>query len=310
MKTFYIGKKNLCRFPIWIIFLISSWHCNAQLSISAEGGAADPSAMVEVRSTQKGFLTPRMTTIQRDAIVSPAEGLMIYNLDKKWMEVFDGTAWNAIEGGWRCGLSQVEDAEGNLYNTVQIGIQCWMAENLNTGTKIDSVTDPSDNATIEKRCYNDLDARCNIFGALYTWNEMMDYSTTEGTRGICPIDWHIPTHDEWTVLAEYLGGNSVAGGPMKTTGFYEYETGYWYSPNTGATNASGFTGLPSGYHNDGNSTFYNLHVYGYFWSSTLYSANPDIYARAVRLYAGSAAMEQTATNFRVDAYPVRCVKNQ
>lgn len=309
MKRNTLKISCLIRYLVWILILFTSVGSRAQLSISADGSPADPSAMVEVRSTDKGFLLPRMTTSERDGIASPAEGLMIYNTDENWMEVFDGTDWNVPTGGWRCGLSQLEDAEGNLYNTVQIGTQCWMAENLNTGVKIDSVSDPSDDGTVQKHCYNDLDSRCDIFGGLYTWDEMMDYSTTEGTRGICPVDWHIPTNDDWSVLADYLGGNSVAGGLMKTTGIYQEETGYWYDPNTGATNASGFSGLPSGYHNDGNSTYYNIYAYGYFWTSTLYSANPSIYARAIKLSAGSATMEQTATNSRVDAYPVRCIKN-
>jgi len=292
-----------------VLFMMSVQTAGAQLCISTDGSAADASAIVEVKSNDKGFLTPRMDSAQRNAITSPAEGLVIYNTDRKWMEVFDGENWNAIAGGWRCGLSTIEDSEGNSYRTIQIGTQCWMAENLNTGTLLDSVSDPSDNATIEKHCYNDLESNCNVFGALYTWDEMMNYSTTEGTSGICPIDWHIPTNDEWTSLADFLGGASVAGGSMKTTGEYQYETGLWYSPNTGATNASGFSGLPSGYHNDGNSTYYNLYVYGYFWTSTLYENNPTIYARTTRLYAGSSEMEHTATNYRVDAYPVRCIKN-
>ncbi len=293
-----------------LLLLLSGIHSRAQLCISADGSTADPSAMVEVKSAGRGMLLPRMTTLQRDAINTPAEGLTVYNTDEKWIEVFDGEAWKALSGGFRCGLSQIEDQQGNTYSTAMIGTQCWMADNLNTGILIDSLTDPADNGTIEKHCYHDQESQCNIFGGLYTWDEMMNYTTAGGTQGICPTGWHIPTPDEWAALAAFLGGNSVAGGAMKTTGNFDDGTGLWYAPNTGATNISGFSGLPSGYLAHDDQTFYNRYVYGYFWSSALYDADPDTYARAVWLYAGSAAMEQTATNFRVDAYAVRCIKNK
>jgi uncharacterized protein (TIGR02145 family) len=119
-----------------------------------------------------------------------------------------------------------------------------MAENLNVGTKINSTSDgqlQTDNEILEKYCYNNDIANCNIYGGMYEWNEAMQYDTTEGAQGICPDGWHIPTDAEWTTLTTFLGGESVAGGKMKEAGF-----AHWYSPNTGATNESGFTGLPGG----------------------------------------------------------------
>lgn len=302
--------QRLKKIVLGLLLVMLVVNGRAQLCISADGSTADPSAMVEVKSTAKGLLLPRMTTLQRDAISTPAEGLMIYNTDEKWTEVFDSNEWKALSGGFRCGLSLIQDQQGIAYHTVMIGTQCWMAENLNAGTLIDSLTDPSDNGTIEKHCYRDQESQCNIFGGLYSWDEMMNYIPIEGAQGICPAGWHIPTPDEWATLASFLGGNEVAGGAMKTTGNYDDGTGLWYAPNTGATNASGFSGLPSGYLSHSDFTHYNRYVYGYFWASALYSVSPEIYAHAVRLYAGSAAMEQTAVNFRVDAYPVRCIKNK
>lgn len=302
--------RMLKKIALGLFLVLLAVNSRAQLCISADGSAADPSAMVEVKSTAKGLLLPRMTTQQRDAISTPAEGLMIYNTDEKWTEVFDGEAWKALSGGFRCGLSLIEDQQKHAYHTVIIGAQCWMAENLNAGILIDSLTASSDNGTIEKHCYRDQESQCNIFGGLYTWDEMMNYTTSGGAQGICPAGWHIPTPDEWAALAAFMGGNEVAGGAMKTTGNYDDGTGLWYAPNTGATNISGFSGLPSGYLAHDDQTYYNRYVYGYFWSSALYDADPDTYARAVWLYAGSAAMEQSATNFRVDAYPVRCIKNE
>ena len=90
----------------------------------------------------------------------------------------------------------------------------------------------------------------------------MQWSTTEGVQGICPTGWHIPTDGEWTVLTTFLGGESVAGGKMKEAGY-----AHWVSPNTGATNSSGFTALPGG-GRDFYGNFYYLTVYGHYWSSS------------------------------------------
>jgi uncharacterized protein (TIGR02145 family) len=105
----------------------------------------------------------------------------------------------------------VEDQDGNTYKTVQIGDQCWMAENLNVGVMVDSVdtgsthSDVSDNGTIEKYCYDNDPANCETDGGLYDWNEAMQYTTEEGTQGICPAGWHIPTDEEWKTLEMQLG---------------------------------------------------------------------------------------------------------
>jgi uncharacterized protein (TIGR02145 family) len=136
---------------------------------------------------------------------------------------------------------------GQTYNTVQIGTQCWLKENLNIGTKIPSDQEQTNNGTIEKYCYYNDQANCTLFGGLYQWNEMMQYLITEGVQGICPPGWHVPTNGEWTALTGFLGGLSVAGGKMKSTGTIEAGTGLWYSPNAGATNESGFTAVPAGY---------------------------------------------------------------
>jgi uncharacterized protein (TIGR02145 family) len=137
--------------------------------------------------------------------------------------------------------------EGKTYKTVQIGTQCWFKENLNVGTRINGSQDQSN---------------CDVYGGLYQWNEMMQYSTTPGVQGICPTGWHLPTDAEWTVLTDYLGGENVAGGKMKEAG-----TSHWNVPNTGATNSSGFTALPGGGRGSTGS-FYSLTTNADFWSST------------------------------------------
>ena len=148
-----------------------------------------------------------------------------------------------------------------------IGAKGWSAQNLNIGIRINGSLEQTDNQDIEKYCYFDLESNCDIYGGLYQGDEMMQYTATEGIQGICPAGWHLPTDGEWTVLTTYLGGEDVAGGKMKSTGTIEVGTGLWYSPNTAATNSSGFTALPGG-NRGGNGHFEYLTNYAGFWSST------------------------------------------
>ena len=161
----------------------------------------------------------------------------------------------------------VEDIDGNVYKTVKIGNQTWMTKNLKTsrfndGTPIPLVTDGAAWAALTTPAYcwynNDSVSYKNTYGALYNGYAVM-------TGKLCPMDWHVPTDEEWTKLIKYLGGESYAGDRLKETG-----TDYWVSPNTGATNESGYTALPGGlrYH-DG--IFHDFGFSGYWWTSTEYS---------------------------------------
>ncbi len=125
--------------------------------------------------------------------------------------------------------------EGKTYNTVQIGTQCWLKENLNVGTRVNGVQNQSNNSTIEKYCYNDDEANCNTYGGLYQWNEAMQYSTAPGTRGICPPGWHIPANAEFETLAAAVNND---GNALKAIG-----------QGTGSgqgTDTSGFSALLAG----------------------------------------------------------------
>jgi uncharacterized protein (TIGR02145 family) len=153
----------------------------------------------------------------------------------------------------------LSDIEGNTYKTIQIGTQVWMAENLRVtkyrdGSTIQKITDNwgfSD--TIGAYCnYGNNDTYVTTFGRLYT------YYATVNSHKLCPTGWHVPSDAEWTLLETYLGGSSVAGGKLKEVG-----TSHWGSPNTGATNESGFTALPGGSRYFGN--FYDLGSSGFWW---------------------------------------------
>lgn len=186
----------------------------------------------------------------------------------------------------------VTDFDGNAYNTVTIGDQTWLKENIKSlhysdGTEITEVW-----------TYDDNEEHVDTYGRLYTWNGAMNYSTIEGTQGVCPIDWHIPTDAEWTELGDFLGGDNVAGGKLKSTG-----TDLWQSPNTGATNESGFTALPAGEYDD---THYQLiNQYAVMWSSTETSETWCKY----RYLAYDDAELSTYNYFKDFRYSVRCVKD-
>ena len=166
------------------------------------------------------------------------------------------------------------DADNNNYSIVQIGAQTWMAENLKVGVRIDGIQAQTNNNIIEKYCYNNDEANCTIYGGLYQWNEMMQYVTTPGVRGLCPAGWHLPSDVEWTTLTTFIGGGGAAAGKMKSTGTVEAGTGLWYAPNTGATNATGFTADPGGDYYWGD--FRDIGTNAVWWtSSEYYNYNAD-----------------------------------
>ncbi|HRY31687.1 MAG TPA: FISUMP domain-containing protein [Bacteroidales bacterium] len=189
---------------------------------------------------------------------------------------------------------------GQDYNTVLIGDQCWMRENLNIGTMVTTTQGMSNNGIIEKFCYQDNPSMCNTYGALYRWDEMMQYAASKGSRGICPEGWYIPTAEDWNELFTYLGSPSAAGGKLKATG-----TAFWGTPNTGATNESGFTAIGAGIYNYPN--FDLLHLRTMFWSSNP-SGTGNAWVGLNLLNTSTAQLGQTS-NLRSYGLSVRCIKN-
>ena len=202
------------------------------------------------------------------------------------------------------GQDTITDVDGNVYTLVEIGNQCWFRENLKTtkfvdGSEIPYVLDQItwNNATTPARRYpnsNNVALGYEI-GFLYNWY------TVEDPRVLCPTGSHVPTDAEWAELVNHLGGDSVAGGKLKMAG-----TEYWQSPNTGATNSSGFNGLPGGAIRplDGyNWTFQN----GFWWTSTLSDdATPGpIYWRAY--YISEEIF--TGVYSKKWGFSVRCIKD-
>lgn len=203
---------------------------------------------------------------------------------------------------------------GQVYSTVLIGNQCWMAENINVGTRIDGNVAMANNGVIEKYCYGDIEAHCNIYGGMYQWDELMQYTNVEGSQGICPPGWHVATDSDFKTLAgivdsqygigdpewEKEGARGLdAGGNLKETG-----TTHWFAPNTGATNSSGFTALPSGYALGGGG-FYDLGYYGDFYTSSEYQGTR---AWSHSLDNNSSQVGRYNAD-KADALAVRCIMN-
>ncbi len=253
---------------------------------------------------------PQVATAQTETTYDP--GVLEYDTEYFWKIVAHDIHTNTTEGPVWSFITETESThqpcpgiptityEGQVYNTVLIGNQCWLKENLNVGLMINGTEEMTDNSVIEKYCYDDNPANCNEYGGLYQWNEMMQYSTTPGVQGICPAGWHIPIDDEWTILIDFLGGENVAGGKMKETG-----TTHWNSPNTGATNESGFTGLGGGYLSiNGNFSSFGNTVF--FWSSTEVIVS-SAWIRPL-YYSNTTASRDYTT--KESGASVRCIKNE
>ena len=208
--------------------------------------------------------------IKNSEDTSPAAGTIRFNTTTNDFEGWNGHQWLSLTRLRESG-DGVTDADGNTYTTVKLGTQEWMVENLKTTKYNDNigilnVTDNTQWSGLDVSetgawCYYDnLASNNSTYGKLYNW-----YAVNTGK--LCPTGWDVPSDAEWTTLTDYLGGSGIAGGKMKEAG-----TTHWISPNTGASNESGFTGLPGGFRNT-SGTFLNLGLYGYWWSSTESGAN-------------------------------------
>lgn len=230
--------------------------------------------------------------------------------------------------GFVCGDIITDIRDGNNYNTVQIGTQCWMAENL---ARLPSVSHPGTLSSTLQKYYVIYYYGTNVFaaiatsnyqtyGVLYNWPAAMagDVSSNNvpsGVKGICPVGWHLPSKEEWKILAgevdsqygypdpEWNGTGwcgTDAGDNLKETG-----TIHWNSPNTGATNSSGFTALPGGRIATDIPTFEGLGESGGFWSSTVVSSE----------IASSMGLSQSSPEIALSDWKrkggrsVRCLKN-
>ena len=230
-----------------------------------------------------------------------------------------------------CGTSTLSDYDGNIYNTVQIGNQCWMAENLSTthyasGTAILNVTDNSawaalaDNNTDDAYCYYDNSTtNVNVYGALYTWsaamgdNAVSSNSNPSGIQGACPTGWHLPSDNEWKQLEMQLGMSQTEA---DQTGYRGTDQGSQMAGNSSLWNSgnlvnnasfatSGFTALPGGGRGSLSGSFNGLGDYGNWWSSTEGNSSS---AWGRRLHYDNSGV--TRYNYgKSGGFSVRCLKD-
>jgi len=318
---------------------------NAQVGVGVPAGDIHPSAELEVKSSTKGFLPPRMTNAERNSIAAPATGLLIYQTDAVannpvGLYFYDGTAWRngigvqgevgpkgdkgdkgetGVTGSMPTGTTlgemkywdgtkwaslipvtngqiltyceglptwtfngkcpnptsgfgpNIADEDGNSYKTVYIGTQKWMAENLRTtkyndGTMIPLVIDPTKwaenfnkKSTLPMMSWYNNDKDNSIatkYGALYNWYAITPLYNED--KNVCPSGWHLPSDDEWAVLLNFIEGD---GGKLKTEGLTD-----WKSPNSFATNKSGFSALPAGFRDEAGN-YEQISTNGKWWSS-------------------------------------------
>ncbi|MCF8370102.1 MAG: DNRLRE domain-containing protein [Bacteroidales bacterium] len=197
------------------------------------------------------------------------------------------------------------------YNTVLIGSQCWLKENLNVGTMINGNQDQLDNNLIEKYCYDNNPINCDTYGGLYQWDEMMEYASSQSLQGICPPDWHLPSDDDWKQLEgevdnQYGGGDSEWDGDSYRgfdAGLILRSTDGWYSNGNG-TDLYGFSAIPGGF-SSGIGDYYSLSHLAEFWSSTEHSNSKAWYRK---LYDASDQIYRFHSGKSV-GFSVRCVQD-
>jgi uncharacterized protein (TIGR02145 family) len=200
-------------------------------------------------------------------------------------------------GDFSCGSQIIYS--GKTYNTVLIGSQCWLRENLDVGVFVQSIntdsnhSDVSNNGIIEKYCYNNDTLNCNTYGGLYDWNEAMQYVPTPGAQGICPDGWHIPTLSEFETLKATVNNY---GNALKAVG---------QGSGAGAgTNSSGFSALLAGSRSVIGS-FFNLDTFAFFWGSAEHDVSE---ANGLFLTSNSSGIVYYGSNKNVGC-SVRCVKD-
>lgn len=311
--------------------------------VSFSGGTVNITQTTPAADVAYAFVSLTGTSAQSVVTLSTPATLTATNTDTKvYMVVNPGTqtgnclvglkiggTWTYIskaapDGGFKRGRKYVVsvnstdatatppvDADGYVYNTVTIGTQVWMAENLKTtkyndGTAIPNLTDNSSwgNTTSGAWCdYNNTSSNSVTYGKLYNWyavdNNASSKAASNGGKNICPAGWHVPSDADWTTLTDYLGGMSVAAGKLTEAG-----TIHWTFDYASATNSSSFTALPGGYRKYDGWGFESFGYEGYWWTSSANSGD-GVFRRLTHYYNNA----ETSEGINSFGYSVRCLKD-
>jgi len=279
---------------LFLVVLVCFGTLHAQgVAINADGSNPNASSILDVKSTDKGMLIPRMTnaeiTLFGTTLGTSDRGMIVFNIDDMKLEYWDGADWktmvtktsspgNSSDGTSYCSEG-VTDYDGNKYKTVKIGNQCWMAENLKSNHYADG------SAITEAYNYDTEYGNGLTYGYLYTWAAVMNgtgssSSNPSGVQGVCPDGWHVPSDAEWRELEMTLGMTTAEANSEGYRGSHsegrkikETEDAFlWTDHANRGTNSSGFSALPGGCHCYG--SFFSLEGNAAFWSSTE-SPNPQ-----------------------------------
>jgi len=208
--------------------------------------------------------------------------------------LYIGDQYVVIDGGSGPPTGTVTDYDGNVYETIEIGTQTWMKENLRS-------LHYADGSTIEGvYAYEDNESNVADYGRLYIWDAVMGIgkSVSEKAQGVCPDGWHVPSKVETEILDDFLGGHMVAGGKLKETGYT-----YWMEPNEGATNESGFSARGSGQRGQ-SGNYVNLKDSFNLWTSTENGNNA--YHFGVLHDSDNSAFQ---LHIKTIGWSVRCIKD-
>jgi uncharacterized protein (TIGR02145 family) len=278
-----LNSSSLMKFNAWHNYQI--WSDNATIQLQ-------PNSFLFINANNTTLVFPNSSPNFGDVIY-------IYVMQKEFPNVnlqangsfiavtdYNGlysTSSGIISGKFKGGLNTIvyigdywmvgDFEKTGIIPNVTIGSQIWSTTNLDVttyrdGTLIPQVTDPTAWAglTTGAWCYYNNDpANGTTYGKLYNWYAVAGIHDTDPStpnKVLAPQGWHVPSDNEWTTLTTFLGGEVVAGGKMKELG-----TSHWTSPNTGASNESGFTGLPGGFRYTNNS-FLQFGGYAFWWSSS------------------------------------------
>jgi len=218
-----------------------------------------------------------------------------------------------------CGTSTVKDGDNNTYNTVSIGTQCWTKENLRTTKYLDGTSIPlntsgtapggtsgenwSTRTTGERTIYEHNSVNETNYGYLYNWYAVKGISLSGVNKSICPTGWHVATDAEWTILENYLGGSSTAGGKMK-----DLLTNLWLSGSNPGNDESKFSALPGGHRVGTTGSFREGVSFAYFWTS---SEDPNDNTRVFSRYLWYNNLATDRSRMvKTSGLAIRCIKDQ
>lgn len=309
---FKTGDRN-------IYFFTARWKGRTSSIKILNLSSGTSSAGLDYLGAENSLTAYKLIEDVRDFLFSPGDELLyigyVDNLQSGISDTPDTSKTYTFQFATNmpCLGTPIVEYEGQVYNTIQILSQCWIKQNLNVGTIIQGNEEMSDNAIIEKYCYNNKSDSCAKYGGLYQWDEMMQYETQQGVQGVCPQGWHLPNDEEWKVLEGAADTQYGIGAPewdvyFELRGFDAGEnmkTISGWNANGNGTDLFGFSGLPGGFRGWYGS-FYDTGDYGYWWSSN------EIYYNRAWYHALSYQDPEVYRDFmnKELGFSVRCLRDE